>query len=503
MIRQVRALLMSLFAVLMLGCGVRAAEYDGYIIRIDPRVAFLSERQELPEEVEEICGEQHLYRTADEALVAELETAGLLVYAEPDYPVYLLELPDDPALTDGRQWDLDMIGMEWVWEQNVSGVQPDGTAVRIGVIDSGVYAEHEDLAGANLVPGINLLAEEGTAERYDTSDSVGHGTFIAGTIAAVTNNGLGIAGIAPEAEIMPLKSFDSTRGNVSDILEAIYAGVEAGCRVLNMSFGLEKQYAGQALAEAVAYAAESGVILVAAVGNDSFDDAGEDPLLYPAAYEEVIGVGSAGSQKESSSFSYRNSSVGIVAPGEKLYGLSHKKEDAYRTGTGTSFAAAEVTAAAALALSVDPELKPVEFGALLRESAEDLGEAGYDTVYGHGLLNLSGLLELLRSGAYMLQSATGEAVVIRAGGMEPGSKLQAVCAAYDENGAQVFLMATILTAGEDGALRGQVPLPEEGHRVNLMLLDDGWRPAGNCWTTGIAERVPAEDPPTEGDESEV
>ena len=490
MLRRGRILLLFLLALLCLTVGASAAEHDGYIIRLEPGMALLSERQSLPEGVEEIHGDRHLYKTADEALIAELEAAGLLVYAEPDYPVYLLELPDDPMLDD--QWDLPVIGMERVWERGITGQQADGTAVRIGIIDSGLYAGHEDLADSRILRGVNLLAEEGTEERYDTSDAVGHGTFIAGTIAAAMGNGLGVAGIAPGAEILPLKSFDSAKGSVSDVVEAIYAGVDAGCRVLNMSFGVEEAFAGQALAEAIAYAAERDVILVAAVGNSSGGGTGGDPLLYPAAYEEVIGVGAVDREKEISYFSHRNSSVCVVAPGEALLSLDISASDGYKTGKCTSFAAPEV-AAAALALSVDPELTPEEFGALLRASSEDLGETGYDTVYGHGLLNIAALLDLLESGCYLLPTVAEESVFIRFRG-EASCRLRAVSAVRDAGGMQVSLRVTALTVGEDGTLRRELSVPE-GEQVRFLLLDENWRPVLNDWSSVFLEAPPEETPP--------
>jgi len=493
MLRQSRILLLSLLALLCLTGGALAAEHDGYIIRLEPGPSLLSDGQSLPEGVEEIRGDQRLYKTADETLIAELEAAGLLAYAEPDYPAYLLELPDDPMLDS--QWDLTMIGMERVWERGLTGEQADGTAVRVGIIDSGLYAGHEDLADSRVLRGVNLLAEEGTDDRYDTSDSVGHGTFIAGTIAAAADNGAGIAGIAPGAELLPLKCFDSTKGNVSDIVEAIYAGTDAGCRVLNMSFGVEEAYAGQALAEAIAYAAEEDVILVAAVGNSSSGGTGGDPLLYPAAYEEVIGVGAVDGEKEISYFSHRNSSVCVTAPGEALCGLDISAPDDYKTGKGTSFAAPEVAAAAALALSVDPELTPEEFGALLRLSSEDLGEAGYDTVYGHGLLNIAALLELLENSCCAVKTDGETEIVIRAAGLVPGSDLRAVRVICDETGRQDSLRLFPLTAGEDGTLKDRVAVPAQAEgRVSVLLLDENWRPVLSGWSSVFREPSPEEMP---------
>lgn len=491
--RMIRQGLLSLFALLCLTAGAAAAEHHGYIIRLEPRVSLLGEEAPLPEGVEEVYGPENLYRTEDETLIRELEEAGLLVYAEPNYPVMLLEEPNDPGWTEGMQWDLTAVAMPSVWELGADGAAADGTRVRIGVIDSGLYAEHEDLLEAHILPGVNVLAEEGTEERSDTSDAVSHGTFVTGTIAAVAGNGIGIAGMAPGAEVMPIKCFASNTTDVADVVAGIYAGVDAGCRVLNMSFGVPFAKAGQALADAVAYAAERDVIMVAAVGNS-----GTTTTLYPAGYSEVIGVGSVGRTGTVSAFSHKNQSVYVTAPGGNLYGLSTGSPDSYKTGSGTSFATAEVTAAAALALSLDPTLTPEEFMVLLRQTVTDCGETGYDTSYGYGTLNLERLLSLLQGGCYTMESPEGEEVaVVRASNLTPGSSVSAIQVIYDENGAQEAFLLTALTVGADGTLKEQMELPSGGGRVSLMLLNQDWCPVISQWSGLVTPKDPPDDGTTD------
>jgi len=490
--QAIRRGLLTLLLLLCLSGTALAEEHHGYIIRLEPQVNLLGEEAALPEGVEEVYGPENLYVTEDEALIRELEEAGLLAYVQPNYPVMLLEEPNDPGWTGGSQWDLTATGMAYAWEHGITGQTADGTRVRVGVIDSGLYAEHEDLQGARILPGVNVLAEEGTEERSDTSDAVSHGTFVTGTIAAVAGNGVGIAGMAPGAEIMPIKCFASNTTDVADVVAGIYAGVNAGCRVLNMSFGVTYAKAGQALADAVAYAAEQDVIMVAAVGNS-----GTTTTLYPAGYDTVIGVGSVGKTGTVSAFSHKNPSVFVTAPGGSLYGLSAAGTDSYKTGSGTSFATAEVTAAAALALSLDPALTPQEFMVLLQQTVTDCGEAGYDTSYGHGTLSVERLLSLLRSGCYTLESPEGENVaVVRASDLTPGSTVSAIRVIYDENGAQEAFLLTALTVGEDGTLKARMDLPGEG-RVSLMLLDEDWCPAIGQWNGLMVPKDPPEDDPTD------
>ena len=123
----------------------------------------------------------------------------------------------------------------------------------------------DSLQGCTVLPGVNFCGEEGTAERSDTSDEVGHGTFVAGIIGAVTSNALGGAGLAPNAHLVPLKCFTAKTGRMSDVVAAIYCGVdEYDCQVLNLSLGSVTD--SEILREAVAYAASRGVVLVAASG---------------------------------------------------------------------------------------------------------------------------------------------------------------------------------------------------------------------------------------------
>lgn len=476
------SMLVSLFAVLILTVGGSAAEHDGYIVRLKSQAMLMSETQILPEGMEEIYAARHLYKTTDQELIAQLEEAGLLLYAEPDYSVKLMEEPNDPAWVNGTLWNLAAVDMSFAWERGITGALKDGDPILIGVVDSGLYADHEDLEGARIVPGVNLCAEEGTAARLDTTDAVGHGTFVTGLISAAAGNARGIAGIAPGAAVMPLKCFTKTTGYVSDIVEAIYAGVDAGCQILNLSFGVGEEWADQTLVDAVAYAAERGVIMVAAAGNTSSGSSGNDPLLYPAAYDSVIGVGSVDMFGDISRFSYQNESVYVTAPGDNLYGLSSRSAAGYRRDSGTSFATAEVTAAAALALSVDPDLTPEEFMAVLRQSVTDLGKVGYDTVYGYGMLNVSRLLALLYSGCYAAETEEGTVAVIRAEELDPGSSVQVIRALHDENGAQVELQVIPWTVAEDGRLKGRVLLQEAAGVTSLLLLDEASCPLMERWS---------------------
>lgn len=233
--------------------------------------------------------------------------------------------------TNFEPWQLDMVNAQYAWD-----LATYGNGINVGIIDSGCN-QHIDITN-NLAGGHNYMLDTD-----DYSDNIGHGTHVAGIIAA-ENNGFGITGIAPKATIYALKCFDANyQTNVSMLAKAIYSAVDDyNCRVINMSLGLKTDR--QALYDAIKYAYDKGVIIVAAVGND-----GNGTLYYPAAYEEVIGVGSVGNTRVKSYFSQENRSVFVVAPGECYYSL--KGTDEYIDDQGTSQSTPLVTGAAAILLS--------------------------------------------------------------------------------------------------------------------------------------------------------
>ena len=480
--KQMRVFLLSLLCVFCVCGGAKAAESSGYIFRLAESAVVLSDGGGLPEGVDEVYAPEGLFRTDDVGLIQELEEAGLLAYAEPDWVVTLLDVPNDPGYINGDQWELSALHMSYAWNNGITGKQENGTPVRIGVVDSGVFADHEDLDGTAIISGTNYCVSADSAERSDVSDSVGHGTFVTGILAAATGNGVGVAGLAPQAEIVPLKCFTEKDGTISDIVAAIYGGVnDYHCQVLNMSFGTSKT--SSALEEAIAHAAAEGVLLVAAAGNAPGGSTGDDPVLYPAGYETVIGVGSVDREKVISKFSYQNDSVYITAPGKGLYGLGITSGTTYVSGQGTSYAAPMVTAAAALALSVKPGLTPAEFRSLLRDTAEDLGEPGWDTVYGHGLLDIGGLLEILDDQWRLAEQAGERTLFVRMTGLSPDSSVCLVQTVHNSVGAQSGVSLTEKITAADGSLRCALPLMkiDAEETMLVLVLDSAFRPLRKGW----------------------
>lgn len=282
-------------------------------------------------------------------------------------------LPIDELYAE--QWQLQMVGADSGWE-----LETYGNYVRVAVIDSGCFA-HDDLKN-NLLEGKNYLTGNS-----DVTDNVGHGTHVSGIIAAEMN-GAGIIGIAPKARIVPLKCFDpSYSTQIEDLISAIYDAVDIyDCQVINMSWGLKEN--NPFLKEAIEYADSKGVIMTAAVGNS-----GSDVLYYPAAYDNVIGVGSIDWNKNHSAFSQSNKSVMISAPGENI--LSAYNDGHYYELRGTSQASPVIAGIAAIALSMNETLTSEQFKKMVAESAEDLGDEGWDEVYGYGLVDEKALIELI------------------------------------------------------------------------------------------------------------
>lgn len=266
---------------------------------------------------------------------------------------------------------------------------PAGEQVRIALIDSGCSIDAGWLEAGRIAPGHNYVFE--TA---DTADLIGHGTQVASIILGADTATGELAGCGQQATVVPLVWISKyasgvlANGGVEALTAAIKDAVDIHhCRVISVSSGVTRDE--PMLKEAIAYAEERGAVVVAAAGNSNIF--APKVVYYPAAYESVVGVGSVGSELQISAWSQRNQSVMLTAPGEGVYALA--KERLLRV-SGTSFSAAHVTAAIARLLSCYPELTSADVRSLLQRSARDMGDAGYDTSYGYGVLDLGYCLEL-------------------------------------------------------------------------------------------------------------
>ncbi|MEU4424062.1 S8 family peptidase [Actinoplanes sp. NPDC024001] len=363
----------------------------------------------------------------------------------------------------GEQWDLDAIGVATAWRQST------GAGVTVAVIDTGVDGNHPDLAG-QVLTGYDAIRNTAGGN----TDANGHGTHVAGTIAAATGNGRGVAGIAPDARILPVKALGADgSGWMSDTAEGIVWATDHGARVINMSLGAHERT--QSVTAAIGYARRQGVTVVAAAGNER---AKGSPTSYPAADEGVIAVAATGARGEIAPFSNAGSYVDVAAPGSHV--LSTVPGDEYALMSGTSMAAPHVAAVAALLLGKDPGLSPDQVEAAIEGSAVDSGPAGFDTDYGHGRIDAAAAFGVERaveavqpeisrgaaSRSVTYGTRTVTAFTVRAGGDPLANHAVSACfsaaggswtctnARTDGNGA------VSLTRTATGAFRARLSVPQ-------------------------------------------
>jgi len=270
--------------------------------------------------------------------------------------IHLLEEPDDsnplsPAGGRGLPlpWGIREIKAPAVWKHST------GTKVRVAVIDTGIDYNHPDLRAASA-GGINLVSP-GRAPWDDN----GHGTHIAGTIAASARMG-GMNGVAPDARIYAVKAFDHNgTAYVSDIVAGIEWCIRNRMDVINMSFGMKTPH--RALEEAVKVAHRSGIVVVASSGNEGR----LSEIDYPARYRHTIAVGATTRGGRIAPFSNRGRQIDVYAPGDKVF--STWLGGGYRELSGTSMATSHVSGVIALLLSACPGLSPAAVKRLLVRGA--------------------------------------------------------------------------------------------------------------------------------------
>ena len=274
--------------------------------------------------------------------------------------------PDDTSY--GDQWSLPKIG----WDNVFGSVTPSGSAV-VALLDTGVDGSHPDLSG-QLVAGTSVL--DGSA---GTVDPNGHGTAMAGIIAARTDNGSGIAGIGfAGVKVMPVTVLDSDGlGQDSDIITGVVWAVDHGADVINMSFS-NPGYS-PALQAAIDYAWAHNVVVVAATGND-----GSSTVTFPAGDRGVIGVSNTDSSDALNASSNYGDDTFLGAPGTGI--VTPDAGGGNTSVTGTSASAAEVSAAAALLRAVDPSASN---GVIVGRLARNADAAGTAAQTGNGRLNLA------------------------------------------------------------------------------------------------------------------
>ncbi len=329
--------------------------------------------------------------------------------AAPNVKRYLTWEPNDPDFAEQRGW-LDQIRAPQAWDITTGDVgDPDrADPVVVAVIDSGVSPSQPDLVD-RLVPGYNAVDESD-----DTADIGGHGTHVAGIIAAQGSNGVGTAGVAMDVRIMPIRVVsDNGDIDVADEIAGIYWAVDHGADVINLSLGSDEYI--QAEREAVRYARDHGAVVVAAGGNSV------SSISYPANYDETIAVGAVNAAGNPASFTSRVSRIDLAAPGvsiyspgwDALYG-NYWSDVFYSNNTpvsGTSFSAAIVSGAVALIKAVNPGAAPEDIRSILTTTAADSGDPGRQAGAGAGLLDLEAALRAAVQGAIQATWDRSDSVV--------------------------------------------------------------------------------------------
>ena len=277
---------------------------------------------------------------------------------------------NDPFLSSSSsdyQWHLAAVSAQDAWAVS------KGAGITVAVIDSGVYASHEDLSGKVVVQP--LLSKLGVGDDYVINS--GHGTHVAGVINATVNNGLGGAGVAPEATVYSYNIGVDSDGNLWDmayVAVAIQSAVDDGCQIINLSLGGVSNV--DAVEKAVQYAINNGVTVIAAAGNY-----GSSTKIYPAANDGVIAVGSRDQDGNVSSFSNVGPWVDVYAPGGKWI-YSTYSDGGYAGICGTSQASPVVAGCAALYMSAYGNPGPSAMESYLEASISSSGNVNAATLLG-------------------------------------------------------------------------------------------------------------------------
>lgn len=326
------------------------------------------------------------------AAIAVLKASPLVEYAEPDVILHQLAVPNDPRFGElyGLQNanDADMDAPEG-WDAAGLGAFPSTGGVKVGIVDTGIDATHEDLVGrladcggVTSFPFLGVFG--GNAAITDGSkctDDNDHGSHVAGTIAALANNGKGVTGVAFNSSLSICKALDSGgSGSTTGVANCITYLKNKGVKVISMSLGGGASATLQAAVQG-AWNNGNGAVIVAAAGND-----GNSTLNYPAAYAEVVSVAATDNNDAHASFSNVNSDVEVAAAGVNV--LSVKRGGGYVTLSGTSMATPHVAGVVALIRFKNPTWTAAQVRTKLDNSVDDLGAAGRDTTFGFGRVNL-------------------------------------------------------------------------------------------------------------------
>jgi thermitase len=302
-------------------------------------------------------------------------------FAEVDQIVSSTAITNDPILP--QEWQISKIGASTAWNTAT------GAGIVVAVLDSGVQSNHPDLQ-ANLVPGWNVYNNNNL-----TNDVNGHGTAVAGTIAAVGNNGIGVAGVAYRAKIMPIRITDSAcNTTLSLVASGITWAADHGADIANISYS--SLYKSSTVISAATYLRNKGGETVVSANNNAINEGSANTT-------SMITVSATDQYDRLASFSSWGPMVDVAAPGVTVQTTLWKS--GYGWGTGTSFATPVTAGTVALIMSANPALTPAQVENVLFSTATNLGAAGYDYYFGWGRVNAAAAVAAAKSTTTTTQTA--------------------------------------------------------------------------------------------------
>lgn len=368
-----------LFSIFLTPAAAYAEEHNNqeieYIVKYNEEIP----KSLLTEETEDLADVQMSVVRAE----TKTEAAKLVKKLKKDAKVEYVEESVERGITGTvsvndpyaiKQWHLPFLKFETLWQMGTPKKE-----IVVAVIDSGISVAHPELQGRIVDGGFNFLDNNSNID-----DEHGHGTAVSGIIAALTNNGEGIAGASGNypVKILPLKVIKTDGKGVStDVVRAINYAIEKQVDIINLSIGSEQSSAAEE--EAIKTAIQHGILVIASTGNESSSN-----YFYPASYQDVVAVGSINENSVVSDFSNHNNQVNLTAPGERIITLGINGK--YVEASGTSFSAPIVAGAAAVIKSQHPTLTNEEIIRWLYRTSVDKGTPGHDPWYGYGVVSPTG-----------------------------------------------------------------------------------------------------------------